>query len=70
MLVLSRSTRHGVDLAAPHEMRRLIMHLYSADFALEWARPLPPHVKFVGPLLPQPPKPLPAELEVRPHCMP
>ena len=45
------------------------MHIYSADFALEWTRPLPPHVKFVGPLLPQPPKPLPAELEVGPHCI-
>ena len=43
------------------------MHIFSADFALEWPRPLPPNLRLVGPLLPEPAQPLPAELEVRPH---
>ena len=40
------------------------MHIFSADFALEWVRPLPPNVKFVGPILPQPAQALPDKLEV------
>lgn len=59
------SNRHGVNLAAPQEMRRLIMHVVSADFAMEWVRPMPPNVKLVGPVLPEPPKALPADTEVR-----
>ncbi|CAL5228007.1 g11062 [Coccomyxa viridis] len=55
--------KHGVNLAAPQEARRLIMHIFSADFALEWVRPLPPNVKFVGPILPQPAQALPDKLE-------
>ena len=43
------------------------MHIFSADFALEWPRPLPPNLRLVGPLLPEPAQPLPAELEVRAH---
>ena len=58
------SNKHGVNLAAPQEMRRLIMHILSADFAMEWLRPMPPNVKLVGPLLPEPPKALPADIEV------
>jgi hypothetical protein len=60
------SHRHGVNLAAPQEMRRLIMHIVSADFAMEWVRPMPPNVKLVGPVLPEPPKALPADTEVAP----
>ena len=43
------------------------MHIFSADFALEWPRPLPANLRLVGPLLPEPAQPLPAELEVRVH---
>ena len=43
------------------------MHIFSADFALEWPRPLPPNMRLVGPILPEPAQPLPAELEVRAH---
>ena len=43
------------------------MHIFSADFALEWPRPLPPNLRLVGPLLPEPAQPLPTELEVRAH---
>ena len=32
--------------------------------ALEWVRPLPANVKFVGPVLPQPAQPLPSDLQV------
>ena len=39
------------------------MHIISADFALEWVRPLPPNVKYVGPLSPKPAQPLPADLQ-------
>ena len=58
------SNRHGVNLAAPQEIRRLLMHVISADFAMEWVRPMPPNVKLVGPLLPEPPKPLPTDIVV------
>ena len=43
------------------------MHIFSADFALEWPRPLPPNLRLVGPLLPEPAQPLPAEFEVSAH---
>ncbi len=58
------SNAHGVDPGAPDEARRGILYIFSADFALEWVRPLPPNVKYVGPLLPQPALPLSTELEV------
>lgn len=37
--------------------------LISSDFALEFPRPLGSHVKIVGPILPEPPKPLSPETE-------
>ena len=40
------------------------MHLISADFAVEWLRPMTPNAKLVGPILPQAAQPLPQELEV------
>ena len=42
----------------------MVLRIFSADFAVEWLRPLPPDSKLVGPLLPQPAAPLPRELEV------
>jgi len=40
------------------------MFLYNMDFAMEWPRPLPPNVQFVGALLPTQAKPLPPKFEV------
>lgn len=40
------------------------MTLCIADFAIEWLRALPPSFKLIGPVLPEPASPLPAELEV------
>ena len=46
------------------ERQRLVMTLCIADFAIEWLRPMPPNFKLVGPVLPEPARPLPADLEV------
>ena len=43
--------------------RRTILAISGTDFAVEPLRPAQPHVKFVGPLLPEPPLPLPPHLE-------
>lgn len=61
---LPLSVKHGIDLGSREALRRGVMHLFNIDFALEWPRALPPNVKLVGPLMPQPPKALPADLQV------
>lgn len=43
--------------------RRSILAISGTDFAVEPARPAYPHIKYVGPLLPEPPLPLPNSLE-------
>lgn len=58
--------RHGVDPDARLERERCALTICAADFAVEWLRPLPPSLKFVGPILPEPARPLPADLEVKP----
>lgn len=68
MLYKPLGEKHGIDLGSPTALKRGVMHLYNIDFALEWPRPLPPNVKLIGPLMPEPPKPLPADLQVRPHA--
>ncbi|BDA41086.1 UDP-glucuronosyltransferase 2B20 [Coccomyxa sp. Obi] len=55
--------KHGIDLGTPEALGRGVMHLFNVDFALEFPRKLPPNVKLVGPLMPEPAKPLPADLE-------
>ena len=57
------SKSHGVDLRDPRERRRHVLTLLSADWAVEWVRPLLPNTKMVGPILPQPAKALPADLQ-------
>ena len=57
------SAKHGFDPNSPRERRRMALRILSAGFAVEWLRPLPPDVKLVGPLLPQPAAPLPPDLE-------
>lgn len=56
--------KHGIDLGTPEALGRGVMHLFNVDFALEFPRKLPPNVKLIGPLMPEPAKPLPADLEV------
>ena len=61
---LPLSIKHGIDLGSKEALRRGVMHLFNIDFALEWPRALPPNVKLVGPLMPEPAKPLPTDLQV------
>ncbi len=55
-----------MDPDAPRERRRMVMTLCIADWAIEWLRPLPPSYKLIGAVLPEPARPLPADLEVGP----
>lgn len=55
--------KFGVDPDAPRERRRMVMTLNIGDPAIEWLRPLPPDLKMIGPILPEPARPLPADLE-------
>ena len=43
----------------------MVMTLLPTDWAVEWVRPTTPDFKMVGPVLTEPGKPLPADLEVR-----
>ena len=63
MLVWALSKAHGLNLRDPREQRRHVLTLFSADWAMEWLRPLLPNTKFVGPILPQPAQALPPELQ-------
>ena len=42
-----------------------MLPLIPSDWAAEWLRPLLPNMKMIGPVLPEPGKPLPSDLEVR-----
>lgn len=46
----------------------MVLTLCIADFAIEWLRPMPPDFKMIGPVLPEPAQPLPANLEVGTSC--
>ncbi len=61
---LPLSIKHNIDLGSREALRRGVMHLFNIDFALEWPRALPPNVKLVGPLMTEPPRALPADLQV------
>ena len=61
---LPLSIKHNIDLGSREALRRGVMHLFNIDFALEWPRALPPNVKLVGPLMPEPARALPADLQV------
>lgn len=63
------SKRFGVDPDAPRERRRMVMTLNIGDPAIEWLRPLPPDLKMIGPILPEPALALPADLEVCTPCL-
>ena len=52
----------------PAERKRLVLTIAPVDWAAEWLRPISPNFKMVGPILSEPGKPLPAELEV--SCLP
>ena len=64
MIYKPMGKRHGIDLGSPEALGRGVMHLFNVDFALEFPRKLPPNVKLVGPLMPEPAKLLPTNLEV------
>ncbi len=66
-IYLPMSIEHGIDLGSKEALRRGVMHLLNTDFALEWPRALPPNVKLVGPLMPEPAKPLPPDLQACTH---
>jgi glucuronosyltransferase len=42
----------------------MVLTMCIADFAIEWLRPLPPDLKMIGPILPEPARPLPTDLQV------
>ena len=46
----------------------MVMTLLPTDCAVEWTLPTTPYFKMVGPVLTEPGKPLPADLEVRKNC--
>lgn len=56
--------QRGVDLSKPAAWGRAALLLVNADFAVEYPRPLPPHVQMVGPIMISKPKPLPPDLQV------
>ena len=62
------SKRLDFNMNAPVERRRLVLTIAPVDWAAEWLRPISPNFKMVGPILSEPGKPLPAELEV--SCLP
>jgi hypothetical protein len=62
----ARSKRYGFDATSETERRRLVLSMAPVDWAAEWLRPVPPNFKMVGPVLAEPGKPLPADIEV--HC--
>lgn len=57
--------KHGIDLTSERARRLETLHLLNTDIALEQPRPLPPNVKLVGPIMAQPAKSLPLDLQVR-----
>lgn len=61
---LACSKQFAFDINGPGERQRHVLTLVPVDWAAEWVRPTPPALKFVGPILSAPGKPLPAELEV------
>lgn len=54
---------HHIEIDADQLKLKPCLMLISADFTLEFARPLMPNVKLIGPLTPQPPSSLPTNLE-------
>ncbi|CAL5223535.1 g6067 [Coccomyxa viridis] len=59
----SLQRKHGLDMTSKPVRELELMHLVGGDLAIEQPRPLPPKVKLIGPLMPAPAQPLPAELE-------
>ena len=63
------SNKFGFNPDAAEERRRMVLSLSPVDWAAEWLRPMPPSYKYVGPVLAEPGKALPAHLEVCPSRM-
>ena len=58
------SKEHGSNPDAFEERRRMVLSLSPVDWTVEWLRPISPSYKYVGPVLAEPGKALPAHLEV------
>lgn len=58
------SKRYNFNADAPQELRRMVLTIAPLDWAAEWVRPVLPNFKMVGPILPEPGKPLPDDIEV------
>ena len=59
------SKRHGFNTIQDlKEQHRQVLTLIPSDWAAEWLRPLLPNMKMIGPVLPEPGKPLPSGLQV------
>ena len=63
-MISTCSKKFGFDPNLPENRRRLVMMIAPVDWAAEWLRPVTPNLKMVGPILSEPGKALPAELEV------
>ena len=61
---LACSKRYKFEPDKPEERRRLVLTIAPLHWAAEWVRPVPPNFKMVGPILAEPGKPLPQDLEV------
>lgn len=53
--------KHGIPVRWPYT--RALMLLVNSNFATEPPRAVPPNVRYIGPILPEPPRTLPADLE-------
>ena len=63
--ILICSKRHAFNtIQDQKEQHRQVLTLIPSDWAAEWLRPLLPNMKMIGPVLPEPGKPLPSGLEV------
>ena len=63
------SKEYGSNPDAARERRRMVLSLSPVDWAAEWLRPVSPSYKYVGPVLAEPGKALPAHLEVCPSLV-
>ena len=61
------SSEFGLNPDAEEERRRMVLSLSPVDWAAEWLRLKSPSYKYVGPVLAEPGKALPAHLEVCPY---
>jgi ceramide galactosyltransferase len=54
-----RRAKYNVPVSEEDSRRKVAIGLMQATFAVDYPRPITPAMKFVGPILPEPGKPLP-----------